>query len=69
MFMQKFGCDNLCPYNTELERTVRRIRKEKREAENLLQKPMENLQGLREEEEYVNPRGGDSVSPSATSMA
>ena len=64
--MQKFGCDNLLPYNLELERTVRRIQKEKREAENLLQQPMENLQGIREEEEDVNSRSGDSSSPSAT---
>ena len=67
MFMRKFGCDNLVPYNTELERTVRRIRKEKREAENLLQQPMENLQGLREEED-VNSKSGYNVSPSATLM-
>ena len=35
---------------------------------NLLQQPIENLQGLREEED-LNSRSGDNVSPSATPIA
>ena len=69
MFMQKFGCDILVPYNLEFERTVRRIKKENREAENLLQQPMENLQGIREEEKDIHSRSRDSGSPRATRMA
>ena len=37
MFMRKFGCDNLVSYNSELEKIVRRIQKEKNEGANLLQ--------------------------------
>ena len=51
--MRKFGSENLVPHNLELERTIRKIQKDKREATNLLQAPMENLEGLRDEEDVT----------------
>ena len=65
--MQKFGGENLVPLNLELERTLRKIRKDKKEAIEFGDKSMNNLDRFREEEEVVS-RSGESVSPHTPPM-
>ena len=65
--MQKFGGENLVPLNLELERTLRKIRKDKKEAIEFGDKSMNNLDRFKEEEEVVSRRG-ESVSPHTSPM-
>ena len=47
--MRKFGDNDLVPLDPELERTVRRIRKVKKERFEFEHKSMENVEGLEKE--------------------
>ena len=49
--MQKFGDKDLVPLDSELERTVRRIRKDKKEQIEFEQKSMANDEGFKGREE------------------
>ena len=62
------GSDNLVPLDSEMERTLTKIKKDKREIEKLLETPMDNLEGFREEEDVVS-RSGESLPPHTPPMA
>ena len=49
--MRRLGSGNLVPLDTELESTIRKFCKNKREVANLLQAPMDDLEGGRDEED------------------
>ena len=49
MFMQRLGNDSIVSLDPKLERTLRKIRKDKRQAAELSHKSMETLEGFREE--------------------
>ena len=49
--MRRLGSDNFVPLDTELERTIRKLCKNKREVANMLQTPIDDLEGARCEED------------------
>ena len=67
--MRKFGDKNLVPLDSELERTLRRLCKGKKECIGIEQQSMENVQGFREGEEVdIQSTSRESVPQSAPPM-
>ena len=59
--MRRLGAKNVIPLDLEIEETLRKIRKDKRATTQTEQKPMDNMNGFREEE--VDSRIGDGTYP------
>ena len=49
--MRRLGSDNFVLLDIELERTIRKLCKNKREVANMLQTPMDDLEGARDEKD------------------
>ena len=64
--MQRLGAENLIPLDREIERTLKRILKDKREATEMEQQPMEHMEGFGGED--VGSRRAGSVHPDAATM-
>ena len=64
--MQRLGAENFIHLDREIEKTLKRILKGKREATEMEHQPMEHMEGIREEE--VGSRRGGSVHPDVATM-
>ena len=63
---RRLGVEDLIPLDWEIEKTLKRIRKGKREATQMEQQPLEHLEGFEEEE--VGSRRRGSVNPDVATM-
>ena len=48
--MRRLGVEDLIPLDREIEKTLKRIRKGKREAIEMEQQPLEHMEGFQKEE-------------------
>ena len=65
MFMQRLGSDKIVSLDSELLRTLRKIRKDKRQDAELLHESMENLEGFKEKEAEIQLTSWKSIPPPA----
>ena len=64
--MRREPAENLIPLNPEIERTVKRILRDKREASRMEQLPMGSMEGNRDDD--VGSTRGGSIHPDETNM-
>ena len=64
--MRRLGAEDLITLDWEIDKTLKRIRPGKREANKMEQQPLEHLEGFGEEE--VGSRRGGSVHPDGATM-
>ena len=64
--MRRLGVENLIPLDWEIKKTLKRIRKGKREATQMEQQPLAHMEGFGEEE--VGSRREGSVHPDVETM-